>query len=707
MKFRQMLMASTAMLLLATPVVPATAQVNSATRLSVAQAVPPALTGAIATYREAQALVAAAKAAGEDSAEAEAILDAARGELAALCQAIGQSDLESCIALVESGSIGAPSPAPEPEILPEPEPEPEPAPLPEPEPAPEPMPEPEPQPAPVPAPEPEPTPEPAPQPEPEPQPAPQPTPVEEPAPAVVEEPAPVEAQQPVEQQPAPAPTPVTTPPPLVAAVDAYEQAAVAYRDAVASGGDVAAAVQALASAEAELRGICEAVGQPDLTACLEAFGLSLDIIDPTATPVAPEPQVTPPPAPEPLPEPELIDDIVLEGDIQGEVVPEGVAIDEVAPLLDSDKDTLAAQTRGDAEDDLGDIQVPKVEPAAEPVAPPTSDAEAQPEIEPETIVSITSEQGERRDTPAPTTAQQDPVLVGRVERPSNVDIITTIGLATVFAIGANMFIDSLDTPRLVEGNNYRDYWIEDLPGGRTREVILRPDGTQLVTIRDRYGDIVRRSRIERDGREILLVYVDESYNRYDDQGRWIDPGRYLPPLRLNIPAREYVLDASYADQQRVAGFLQQPPVETLDRYYTIEEVKRSSRLRDMVRRLEIGDLTFETASANIPPDQINTLSAVAYAMLDLIARNPAETFLIEGHSDAVGADLYNLELSNRRAEAVAYALTRVYGIPPENLATQGYGERYLKINTQAAERLNRRVTIRRITPLITPVAQNW
>ena len=73
-------------------------------------------------------------------------------------------------------------------------------------------------------------------------------------------------------------------------------------------------------------------------------------------------------------------------------------------------------------------------------------------------------------------------------------------------------------------------------------------------------------------------------------------------------------------------------------------------------------------------------------MLALLEQNPAETFLIEGHTDAVGSDLSNLALSDQRAESVAYALTRVYGIPAENLATQGYGERYLKVNTQAAER---------------------
>ena len=58
----------------------------------------------------------------------------------------------------------------------------------------------------------------------------------------------------------------------------------------------------------------------------------------------------------------------------------------------------------------------------------------------------------------------------------------------------------------------------------------------------------------------------------------------------------------------------------------------------------------------------------------------------------------NLALSDRRAEAVADALTNVFGIPPENLATQGYGERYLKIKTDEQERLNRRVVIRILSP---------
>jgi outer membrane protein OmpA-like peptidoglycan-associated protein len=84
-----------------------------------------------------------------------------------------------------------------------------------------------------------------------------------------------------------------------------------------------------------------------------------------------------------------------------------------------------------------------------------------------------------------------------------------------------------------------------------------------------------------------------------------------------------------------------------------------------------------------------------------IRRNPNEIYLIEGHTDAVGNDIDNLSLSDRRAEAVADVLTQDFGIPPENLTPQGYGEQYLKIPTQGPERRNRRVTVRRITPLLT------
>ena len=91
---------------------------------------------------------------------------------------------------------------------------------------------------------------------------------------------------------------------------------------------------------------------------------------------------------------------------------------------------------------------------------------------------------------------------------------------------------------------------------------------------------------------------------------------------------------------------------------------------------------------------------IAAAIKRAVSRNPSEVFLIEGHTDAVGADVDNLSLSDRRAESVALVLTEQFQVPAENLTSQGYGEQQLKVQTDGPERQNRRVTMRRITPLL-------
>lgn len=144
-----------------------------------------------------------------------------------------------------------------------------------------------------------------------------------------------------------------------------------------------------------------------------------------------------------------------------------------------------------------------------------------------------------------------------------------------------------------------------------------------------------------------------------------------------------------------------PPVERIDRRYTLDEVRYSPRVRERMSRVDIDTINFETASWAITPDQVQQLAVIAEGVKQAIARNPAEIFLVEGHTDAVGGDDDNLSLSDRRAETVAVTLTERFGVPAENLTTQGYGEQYLKVPTQAAERQNRRVTMRRITPLLT------
>jgi outer membrane protein OmpA-like peptidoglycan-associated protein len=112
-------------------------------------------------------------------------------------------------------------------------------------------------------------------------------------------------------------------------------------------------------------------------------------------------------------------------------------------------------------------------------------------------------------------------------------------------------------------------------------------------------------------------------------------------------------------------------------------------------------VNFDSGSWELTPGQVERLAVIADGINRAIAANPSEVFLIEGHTDAVGSDIDNLSLSDRRAESVALVLAQQFAVPAENLVTQGYGAQYPKVPTQGPERANRRVTVRRITPLLT------
>ncbi|MEO3385245.1 OmpA family protein [Mesorhizobium sp. CAU 1741] len=353
------------------------------------------------------------------------------------------------------------------------------------------------------------------------------------------------------------------------------------------------------------------------------------------------------------------------------------------PILDSQKE-------GNGERPAREAAQPAPEQSG---PPPASDEEAQQLEAPVEVRSLRQEEGrriERRDE--------------RRESREGSDVLREIGDRVILQFNNQTIVRSDDRDRM--GRDASEVYYEELPRGRSRETIVRPNGVEVVTIRDRYGDVIRRSRITPDGREYVLVYAGDRDSERDERREWRDPARDLPPLRLTIPVEEYILDAGRVDApEDYYEFLDQPPVEPVRRLYSIDEVKYSARVRDSVRRIDLDTITFEFGSASIAESEIGRLEGVAIAMERLLEENPAETFLIEGHTDAVGTDEANLALSDQRAESVAAALTNVFGIPPENLVTQGYGESYLKINTEDPERENRRVAMRRITALVSPVAE--
>jgi outer membrane protein OmpA-like peptidoglycan-associated protein len=236
------------------------------------------------------------------------------------------------------------------------------------------------------------------------------------------------------------------------------------------------------------------------------------------------------------------------------------------------------------------------------------------------------------------------------------------------------------------------------PNGNAISTIVRPDGVRIEIEVDGFGRPLRRVRYLPDGRRFVLFE-----NRALAIGAGLALGALivsLPPVEVDIPREQYIVDADDATEDDIYGALQAGPIGVLDRAYSLEEVLASVGLRERMRSVSIDSINFEFGSSDVGPDQAEMLESVAAVIRNMANQNPGEVFLVEGHTDAVGSEVDNLSLSDRRAEAVADVLSRQFNIPRENLVTQGYGKQFLLIPTPEPERKNRRVVIRRITPLL-------
>jgi outer membrane protein OmpA-like peptidoglycan-associated protein len=113
--------------------------------------------------------------------------------------------------------------------------------------------------------------------------------------------------------------------------------------------------------------------------------------------------------------------------------------------------------------------------------------------------------------------------------------------------------------------------------------------------------------------------------------------------------------------------------------------------------VNLPDVTFAVDSTAISPSFQAALDKVAQSMIQY----PDSLIDVYGHTDSTGSDAYNLDLSQRRADAVArYLISR--GVSSARIQTKGMGEGYPVADNATAEgrALNRRVEVK-ITPVTT------
>ncbi|MGQ7847498.1 OmpA family protein [Granulosicoccus sp. 3-233] len=106
--------------------------------------------------------------------------------------------------------------------------------------------------------------------------------------------------------------------------------------------------------------------------------------------------------------------------------------------------------------------------------------------------------------------------------------------------------------------------------------------------------------------------------------------------------------------------------------------------------LTLGDVLFDINEATLAPGASRNIGKIASFMREF----PDRQAVIEGHTDSMGDDDYNLDLSRSRAFAVRQALIE-QGVSASRITTQGFGEALpVASNATAAGRQeNRRVEI--------------
>jgi len=108
------------------------------------------------------------------------------------------------------------------------------------------------------------------------------------------------------------------------------------------------------------------------------------------------------------------------------------------------------------------------------------------------------------------------------------------------------------------------------------------------------------------------------------------------------------------------------------------------------KKIVLRGVNFDFDKSNIRPDA----AAVLDEAVRILSENTAVAITVEGHTDAVGSDAYNLALGKRRANAVRDYLAR-HGIDDSRLTTATFGEKKPVATNDSADgrAQNRRVEL--------------
>jgi outer membrane protein OmpA-like peptidoglycan-associated protein len=265
-------------------------------------------------------------------------------------------------------------------------------------------------------------------------------------------------------------------------------------------------------------------------------------------------------------------------------------------------------------------------------------------------------------------------------------------------------IDELDEARMAVDEVERDPLAGDVAGEElqaARRALNRAE--EGVGEHEDLADIRHDAYLALRHAEIADERIRETRVRADIERSEAERNRVL------LAAREQTADRALAQADQAMALADAKAREAELRAEEAEEatalaaasIAENQRLREELAGLEaeetvrglvltLGDVLFDTDRAELKPGAAKTMDRLA----QFLQGNPERELWIEGHTDSRGTDAYNLDLSDRRAEAVRTALV-ARGIASDRLFAVGVGEAYpvATNDTVDGRQENRRVEI--------------
>jgi outer membrane protein OmpA-like peptidoglycan-associated protein len=103
------------------------------------------------------------------------------------------------------------------------------------------------------------------------------------------------------------------------------------------------------------------------------------------------------------------------------------------------------------------------------------------------------------------------------------------------------------------------------------------------------------------------------------------------------------------------------------------------------------EIRFDYNSAAISKSSMPAVQELGKALSN--ASLKGSTFVVAGHTDAIGSEAFNQDLSERRADTIKKYLTEKYGLNGSDLVTVGYGKTQPKDPNAPRDPINRRVQV--------------